>query len=76
MDALLAAPDRHTSQGQRDYALLLFLYNSGARADEQPSCSFVTYGPLPYLCGSSEKAAKSGSVPCGPQPWKPSLLSS
>ncbi len=34
MDALLAAPDRHTSQGQRDYALLLFLYNSGARADE------------------------------------------
>jgi site-specific recombinase XerD len=34
MDALLAAPDRHTSQGQRDYSLLLFLYNSGARADE------------------------------------------
>jgi integrase/recombinase XerD len=34
MDALLAAPDRHTSQGRRDYALLLFLYNSGARADE------------------------------------------
>ena len=34
MDALLAAPDRHTAQGQRDYALLLFLYNTGARADE------------------------------------------
>lgn len=34
MDALLAAPDRQTSQGRRDYALLLFLYNSGARADE------------------------------------------
>jgi integrase/recombinase XerD len=34
MDALLAAPDRRTSQGQRDYALLLFLYNSGARASE------------------------------------------
>jgi len=34
MDALLAAPDRETSQGRRDYALLLFLYNSGARADE------------------------------------------
>ncbi len=32
MHALLAAPDRHTPQGQRDYALLLFLYNSGARA--------------------------------------------
>lgn len=34
MDTLLAAPDRQTSQGERDYAVLLFLYNSGARADE------------------------------------------
>ena len=34
MDALLAAPDRTTAQGRRDYALLLFLYNTGARADE------------------------------------------
>ncbi len=34
MDALLASPDRCTHQGQRDYALLLFLYNSGARASE------------------------------------------
>lgn len=34
MDALLAAPDRQTPQGRRDYALLLFLYNTGARADE------------------------------------------
>ena len=34
MDALLNAPDRVTDQGKRDYALLLFLYNTGARADE------------------------------------------
>lgn len=34
LDALLRAPDRHSSLGARDYALLLFLYNSGARADE------------------------------------------
>ena len=34
MDALLAAPDTTTAQGCRDHALLLFLYNSGARADE------------------------------------------
>ena len=34
MDALLAAPDRGTAQGQRDHALLLFLYNTGTRADE------------------------------------------
>lgn len=34
MDALLNAPDRSTDQGRRDYALLLFLYNTGTRADE------------------------------------------
>jgi integrase/recombinase XerD len=34
MDALLAAPDLTTAQGRRDHALLLFLYNAGARADE------------------------------------------
>jgi integrase/recombinase XerD len=34
MDALLRAPDRTTNQGRRDYALLLFLFNSGARASE------------------------------------------
>lgn len=34
MNALLNAPNRSTGQGQRDYALLLFLYNTGARADE------------------------------------------
>jgi integrase/recombinase XerD len=34
MDALLAAPDLSTAQGRRDHALLLFLYNAGARADE------------------------------------------
>ncbi len=34
MDALLCAPDQQSSQGRRDYILLLFLYNTGARADE------------------------------------------
>jgi integrase/recombinase XerD len=34
IEALLNAPDRTTTQGQRNYALLLFLYNSGARASE------------------------------------------
>ncbi len=34
MDAILAAPDRTTMRGQRDHALLLFMYNSGARASE------------------------------------------
>ena len=34
MDAILNVPDRTTAQGARDYSLLLFLYNTGARADE------------------------------------------
>jgi integrase/recombinase XerD len=34
MDALLDAPNQKTTLGQRDRALLLFLYNSGARASE------------------------------------------
>jgi site-specific recombinase XerD len=34
VEALLAAPDCTTSVGQRNYVLLLFLYNSGARASE------------------------------------------
>jgi site-specific recombinase XerD len=34
MNALLDAVDRATVTGLRDYAILLFLYNTGARADE------------------------------------------
>lgn len=31
---IINMPDRHTSQGWRDYAMLLFLYNCGARVSE------------------------------------------
>lgn len=34
MKALLEAPDQRDAPGFRDYALLLFLYNTGARASE------------------------------------------
>ncbi|MBO9172401.1 MULTISPECIES: tyrosine-type recombinase/integrase, partial [unclassified Rhizobium] len=34
MDALLGQPDRRTNLGVRDHTPFLFLYNSGARADE------------------------------------------
>ena len=43
MDALLAAPDIRTRRGFRDHTLLLFLYNSGARASEAVG---VTVGDL------------------------------
>jgi integrase/recombinase XerD len=35
--SLLASPDQSSSQGRRDHALLLFLYNSGARVSEAAS---------------------------------------
>src|SRR5207302_6764366 len=34
MRAILAAPDQSAASGRRDYALLLFLYNTGARVQE------------------------------------------
>lgn len=34
MEALLLTPNQNTVLGRRDHALLLFMYNSGARADE------------------------------------------
>ena len=45
MDAVLAVPDRQRSQGRRDYALLLFLYNSGARASEAAKIRVVDIDP-------------------------------
>ena len=34
MDALLDLPDKKSEQGWRDYVMLLFLYNTGARVEE------------------------------------------
>ncbi len=51
MDALLESPDRETSQGKRDYALLLFMYNTGARADEiaQVTISDLSFDGIPSV---------------------------
>jgi site-specific recombinase XerD len=43
MQALLATPNQKEAQGFRDYTLLLFLYNTGARASE---ASHLTIGDL------------------------------
>lgn len=53
IDAILAAPDRTTDAGRRDHALVLFLYNSGARASEAAA---LTIGDL------DRHADGSGSV--------------
>jgi site-specific recombinase XerD len=50
LDALLKAPDQSTTQGRRDYAVLLFLYNTGARADEVAQ---VRIGDLDLSAASS-----------------------
>jgi site-specific recombinase XerD len=44
--AILAAPDRRTRDGWRDYTLLLFLYNCGARVSE---ASGLTWGDLQLM---------------------------
>jgi site-specific recombinase XerD len=41
MDALLAAAEGSAPQKRRDHALLLFLYNTGARADEAARLTIV-----------------------------------
>lgn len=59
IDALLNQPVRSTDQGTRDYALLLFLYNSGARADEAASltidCLHVGTSPSVRILGKGNK---------------------
>ena len=52
IDALIAAPDCSSRLGSRDHALLLFLYNTGARADEVAQ---LTVGDL-RLRGCQEKS--------------------
>ncbi len=64
IDALLNVPDRQTQQGLRDYALLLFLYNSGARASEvaQLTITDLNLGPPPSIT----LLGKGGKVRCCP----------
>lgn len=51
MDALLNAPNLQTPLGMRDYALLLFLYNTGARVNEAAHLSVgdITWGSSPAV---------------------------
>ncbi|MEE8285173.1 MAG: tyrosine-type recombinase/integrase [Gammaproteobacteria bacterium] len=58
MDALLASPDRNTTQGRRDYALVLFLYNSGARASE---ATHLTVADLHLVPSPSVKILGKGN---------------
>jgi len=58
MDALLNQPDQNTSLGARDHVLLLFLYNSGARADEAAK---LTVGNLQLVAPPSVRLHGKGN---------------
>jgi len=70
IDALLASPNPQTQQGQKDHALLLFLYNSGARASEAAGVKISDLegedrrGGAVKLCG---KGAKTRLCPLWPR---------
>jgi integrase/recombinase XerD len=67
IDALLACPDRRTAQGRRDYTLLLFLYNAGARASEAAQ---LTVGNVDFLSDSVSilgKGRKQRQCPLWPE---------
>jgi integrase/recombinase XerD len=64
MDALLKSPDRQTEKGARDYALLLFLYNTGARAEEaaQVTVTDIAFGST----ASVRVLGKGNKIRCCP----------
>jgi integrase/recombinase XerD len=58
MDAVLEAPDRSTERGKRDYVVLQFLYNTGARVDEAAQ---VTIGDLRWGSSSAVRLVGKGN---------------
>ena len=68
MDVLLKTPNLEMPQGVRDHALLLFLYNSGARADEAAHLSLadITWSSSPSV-RLTGKGNKTRRCPIWPQ---------
>jgi site-specific recombinase XerD len=68
MEALLAAPDRSHWVGRRDHALLLTMYNSGARVSEITALrrAQVCFGATTFL-DLHGKGRKERTVPLWPQ---------
>lgn len=74
IDALLNQPDLTTAIGARDHAVMLFLYNSGARADE---AARLTVGNLQLGTSPSVRIVGKGNKlrTCPLWPGTSSLLS-
>lgn len=66
MRALLAAPSQSTPQGYRDHVLLLFLYNSGARASEAASLRIQDVDTQHRLVRITGKGRKQRVCPLWP----------
>ena len=66
MDALLAAPDCQTLPGRRDHALMLFLYNSGARAHEAAQMLISEFDPVGRSVKIRGKGGKERQCPLWP----------
>ena len=68
MDAVLASVDRTHWCGRRDYALLLTMYNAGARVSEIACLhqQHVTFGPTCYV-QLHGKGRKERSIPLWPK---------
>ena len=62
IDALLAAPNPQNEQGKRDHALLLFLYNSGARASEAAAVKIEDLDGSARLGGVVKLNGKGGKT--------------
>ena len=72
MDALIAAPRSSRVIGRRDHALLLFLYNTGARASEAAAVTIGDVERRPDGTGSVKLFGKGGKTRCCPL-WPPTL---
>lgn len=68
MEAILATPDRSKWIGRRDYALLLTMYNSGARVSEMTTlrCEQVAFGVSTFV-HLHGKGRKDRTIPLWPQ---------
>jgi len=68
IEAILATPDQQTWSGRRDYALLLTLYNTGARISETLALcqDHVSFGTTSFVHFTG-KGRKERSVPLWPK---------